>query len=280
VHVIERHRPDLTLVYLPHLDYDLQRFGPDDSAIPRALGEVDRAAGRVIDAARSRGMEVIALSEYGMENVKNSISINRLLRKEGLLTARRALTWELLDAGASRAFAVSDHQVAHVYVRSPDDVPAVKKLLSATDGIGEVLDRDGQREVGIDHPRSGELVAVASPDRWFDYYYWLDDGKAPDFARTVDIHRKPGYDPCELFLDPGKHLVGVRIAWKLLKKSLGFRYLLDVIPIDPSLVRGSHGRLPADPSRGPLLISSSRREQTSALEMTEVSRLIEETIFG
>jgi hypothetical protein len=212
--------------------------------------------------------------------VSGSVSINRVLRSEGLLRVHRALDRELLDAGASRAFAVCDHQVAHVYVKDPNDVPAVKRLLLATDGIEDALDRSGQAAFGLDHPRSGELVAVSRPDRWFDYYYWLDDRLAPDFARTVDIHRKPGYDPCELFLDPHRFFLRARIAGKLLRKSLGFRYLMDVIPLDPGLVRGSHGRLPAHPREGPVLLSSSKKHRASKLEMTEVPDLIEATIFG
>ncbi len=280
VSVLERHHPDLTLVYLPHLDYDLQRFGPDHPAIPRALRDVDRQAGRVIEFARSKGMEVIVVSEYGITGVSDSVSINRVLRREKLLRVHRAQNGELLDPGASRAFAVSDHQVAHVYVRDAADIPAVRRLLEATEGIETVLDRDGQRPFGLDHARSGELVAVARRDRWFDYYYWLDDAEAPDFARTVDIHRKPGYDPCELLLDPEKRLIKPRIALKLLRKALGMRYLMDVIPLDPRLVRGSHGRLPANPGEGPVLISSSKKQKVERLEMAEVSRLIEETAFG
>jgi predicted AlkP superfamily pyrophosphatase or phosphodiesterase len=278
--VLEKLKPDLTLVYLPHLDYDLQRFGPEHPSIPQALQAVDRAAGRLIDLARSKGMEVMALSEYGIAPVKGSVSINRLLRREGLLRVQRALERELLDAGASRAFAVSDHQAAHVYVKDPADLPAVKALLQASEGIDQVLDRADQAALGLDHPRSGELVAVAKPERWFDYYYWLEEARAPDFARTVDIHRKPGYDPCELFLDPSRPFLRTRIALKLLRKALGMRYLMDVIPLDPALVRGSHGRVGGPPDRGPLLISSSRRERVSRLEMTSVGRLIEETIFG
>ena len=186
----------------------------------------------------------------------------------------------MLDFGASGAFAVSDHQVAHVYVRNPRDIPAVKRILENQPGIESVLDRADQTRVGLDHPRSGELVAVSSRDRWFDYYYWLDDALAPDFARTVDIHRKPGYDPCELFLDPEQKFIKLRIAWKLLRKTLGFRYLMDVIPLQPSLVRGSHGRLPQNAAEGPLLILSDSRQRTSRLEMAEVSRLMEETIFS
>lgn len=278
--VLEAHRPTLTLVYLPHLDYDLQRYGPDFPGLHEQLRAIDRVAGDLAGLARDLGMEVIVLSEYGITAVRSSVSINRILRREGLLAVEETLGWELLDAGASRAFAVSDHQIAHVYVKNQADQGAVKRLLESTDGIDWVLDRDGQATYGLDHPRSGDLVAVAERDRWFDYYYWLDDHKAPDFAPTVDIHRKPGYDPAELFLDPRKKLVKLRVLYKLLLKNLGFRYLMDVIPVDSSLVRGSHGRLPDDPSEGPVLLSTSKGERTASLEMTQVSDLILETIFG
>ena len=277
--VIEECRPTLTLVYLPHLDYDLQRFGPGFEGVGAALRAVDRVAGELIEQARARDMEVVVLSEYGITEVSDSVSINRLLRERGLLEVQETLGWELLDAGASRAFAVSDHQIAHVYVRDPADVPSVRDLLLSADGIESVLDHDGKAEHGLDHPRSGELVAVAAPGRWFDYYYWLDDERAPDFARTVDIHRKPGYDPVELFLDREQRLVKLKILTKLLKKSLGFRYLMDVIPLTPELVRGSHGRLPARPGEGPLLISSSRRQERASLHLTEVGDLLLDTVF-
>jgi predicted AlkP superfamily pyrophosphatase or phosphodiesterase len=278
--VIEKQRPTLALVYLPHLDYDLQRRGPDAGSLAEEVAAVDRVAGGLIDAARGLGMEVVVLSEYGITAVSGSVSINRLLRREGCLAVVNVLDMELLDPGASRAFAVCDHQVAHVYVREPEDVPAVRRLPEGTEGIELVLDREAQAAHGLDHPRSGELVAVARKDRWFDYYYWLDDRLAPDFARTVDIHRKPGYDPADLFLDPRARLLKLRIAWKLLKKALGFRYLMDVIPLDSTLVRGSHGRLPDRAEEGPLLISSSRTAQTSRLPMTQVPDLILETIFA
>jgi hypothetical protein len=170
--------------------------------------------------------------------------------------------------------------VAHVYVRDPADTAMVKEILEATEGIETVLGEEGKAEHGLDHPRSGELVALSRRDRWFDYYYWLDDSRAPDFAPTVDIHRKPGYDPAELFLDPAQRLVKLRILSKLLKKSLGFRYLMDVVPIESSLVRGSHGRLPGDLAEGPILISSSRKQSVSSLEMSAVPELILATIFG
>ena len=278
--VLEKHRPTLALVYLPHLDYDLQRHGPDSPRIAAEVRTIDAVAGRLIDVAGNLGMEVIALSEYGITPVKGSVSPNRILRKEGFLAVQKALSWELLDAGASRAFAVCDHQVAHVYVSRPEDIEPVRRLFEASEGVERVLDREAQASFGLDHERSGELVLVARRDRWFDYYWWLDDRLAPDFARTVDIHRKPGYDPVELFLDPRQKLIKLKIFWKLLRKALGFRYLLDVIPLDTSLVRGSHGRLPESPAEGPLLISSSRRGATPRLAMTDVSDLILATIFG
>jgi hypothetical protein len=164
---------------------------------------------------------------------------------------------ELLDPGASRAFAVADHQVAHVYVRQDSDVPAVKRLLESVDGVEQVLDLEGKRASGLDHPRSGELVALSAPDRWFSYYWWLDDAKAPDYARTVDIHRKPGYDPMELFVDPAIALPKLKVAQRLIARKLGFRNLLDVIPIaDTSIVKGSHGLIAREPEDGPLVMSN------------------------
>jgi predicted AlkP superfamily pyrophosphatase or phosphodiesterase len=161
----------------------------------------------------------------------------------------------MLDPGASRAFAVADHQVAHVYVRDPGDIERVALLLGELPGVGQVLDGHGQARVGLDHARSGELVAVAEPGAWFTYYYWLDDARAPDFARTVDIHRKPGYDPVELFLDPAIRVPPLALGSRLVRKKLGFRTLMDVIPLDATLVGGSHGRIPDDPAKGPLLMT-------------------------
>jgi predicted AlkP superfamily pyrophosphatase or phosphodiesterase len=188
---------------------------------------------------------------------------------------QETLGWELLDAGASRAFAVADHQVAHVYVRDPDDIPRTRKLLEKLDGVAEVLDEAGKHAVGLDHPRSGELVAVASPEAWFTYYYWLDDARAPDFAPTVDIHRKPGYDPAELFLESDGTGTKIKIAWRLAQKILGFRYLMDVIPTHGAWVGGSHGRLPDDPRHGPVVLSSIRSfEPARPPTMTDAFDLI------
>ncbi|MCS5679093.1 MAG: alkaline phosphatase family protein, partial [Acidimicrobiales bacterium] len=193
----------------------------------------------------------------------------------GLLAVHEVdLGWELLDAGESEAFAVADHQVAHVYVKNPARVAEVRTVLEETAGIAEVLDREALADSGLDHERAGELVAVAEADRWFTYYYWLDDAKMPDFARTVDIHRKPGYDPVELFLDPTIPLPAVKIAWTLAKKNLGFRTLLDVIGTDARLVRGSHGRLPARPEEGPVFLCSDRAHAREQLAMHEVRDIL------
>jgi predicted AlkP superfamily pyrophosphatase or phosphodiesterase len=278
--VLERQRPTLTLVYLPHLDYDLQRFGPDDARAAAAAAAIDGVAGPLIDAAQAAGRAVMVCSEYGITRATGAVHLNRVLRAAGWLTPFHTPgVGELIDAGSARAVAVADHQVAHVYVRDPALVPAVADRLRALDGVAEVLDADGKRAAGLHHPRSGELVAVAAPDRWFSYYYWDDDARAPDFARTVDIHRKPGYDPVELFLRPG---VGtrLRLAGKLLRKLLGFRTLMDVIPLAPALVRGTHGRMPQDPADGPVLLSSSKTGATGDLAQREVARLILETVFA
>ncbi|MBI4245553.1 MAG: alkaline phosphatase family protein, partial [Candidatus Rokubacteria bacterium] len=255
-HVYDAHRPTLTLVYLPHLDYALQRLGPRHPALPDEVRKIDAVCGELIAHVQRDGTRVIVLSEYGITPVSGPVHINRALRDAKLLRVRPELGLELLDAGASEAFAVADHQVAHVYVRRPALIDEVKRLLAGLPGVETVLDTQGQRAYGLDHARSGELVAIAEPDRWFTYYYWLDDRVAPDFARTVDIHRKPGYDPVELFLDPALRAPRLKIGWTLLRKALGFRYLMDVIPLRAELVRGSHGRLPDRPEDGPLFLSS------------------------
>jgi len=273
--VMETHRPTVTLSYLPHLDYDLQRFGPDSPEAVRACGEIDRVAGGLTEWAADAGHTVVVLSEYGITPVRDGVHLNRTLRRAGLLAVQEVdLGWELLDAGGSAAFAVADHQVAHVYVRDPARIPETRALLEATEGVAEVLDREALADVGLDHDRAGDLVAVAAPDRWFTYYYWLDDAKMPDFARTVDIHRKPGYDPVELFIDPKIRLPRLTIAWKLARKSLGFRTLLNVIGTDPALVRGSHGRLPATPAEGPVFLCTDGRLRRDRLEMHEVRDML------
>ncbi|MBV4458421.1 alkaline phosphatase family protein [Pseudomonas sp. COR58] len=273
-------RPDLQLIYLPHLDYSLQRVGPDHSSVAAEVQAIDQEVGRLLDFAGEQGTAVMLLSEYGIEAVERSVSINRTLRAEGLLQVRQSLTWELLDPGASAAFAVVDHQVAHIYVKHARDIPRVKALLQRESGIEQVLDKSEQRARQLDHPRSGDLVAVAAPGHWFDYRYWLDDRKAPDFARTVDIHRKPGYDPLELFIDPAIRFPKLKVARRLLQKKLGFRYYMDLIPLDTAMVRGSHGRPPADEQSGPLLITDCDLPLPQRLAATAVHQLLLQHFLG
>jgi predicted AlkP superfamily pyrophosphatase or phosphodiesterase len=245
----------LTLVYLPHLDYVLQQEGPAGPSVAARVAEIDAVCEELIGFFEARDARVVVLSEYGIHAVHHPIHINRLLREHGLIAVREELGRELLDPGASAAFAVADHQIAHVYVNDPDRLGEVRTLLANVSGIDLVLDAEGKRAHHLDHPRAGTLVAVAAPDAWFTYYYWLDDDRAPDYARTVEIHRKPGYDPVELFVDPALRFPKARVANRLLRKTLGFRYLMDVISLDATLVKGSHGRLSTDPDEGPLLIT-------------------------
>ena len=279
--VAEWHSPTLNLVYLPHLDYNLQRVGPNHPDIKNDLGAIDVVCRRLIDRFEERGTRVIVLSEYGVTEVTGPVHINRVLREAGLLIVREEAGLEMLDAGASEAFAVSDHQVAHVYVKDRNRISEVSALLETTPGIERVLDRSGQREIGLDHPRSGELVAISEADRWFTYYYWLDDAVAPDFARTVDIHRKPGYDPVELFVDPKLMLPAFTVARTLVKKKLGFRYLMEVIGLDAGLVRGSHGRPTDDPGAGPMFITDQAWTVAGRdrIHATDVKGLILKHIF-
>ena len=254
--VENKFNPTLTLIYLPHLDYNLQRIGASAPAALADVRQVDDVCRDLISFYEERGARVVVLSEYGIRDVSQPVHVNRVLRQRGLLAVREELGRELLDAGASAAFAVADHQVAHVYVNDRHRVGEVKAVLEGIHGIERVLGESGKAEFHIDHPRAGELVAIANPDAWFTYYYWLDDERAPDFARTVEIHRKPGYDPVELFLDPHISMPALTVGWKLTRRKLGFRTLLDVIPLDASLVKGSHGRpVAATAQDAPVLIT-------------------------
>lgn len=263
--------PTLTLVYLPHLDYNLQRHGPDLEKVGKDLEEIDQVVGQLIDYYQAQNARIVLLSEYGITPVTRPVHLNRVLRANGLLGLRVERGLELLDAGASQAFAVADHQVAHIYVKDPARLSEIRALLEAVPGVERIMGPQELSEAGLSHPRCGELVAVADAASWFTYYYWEDDARAPDFARTVEIHKKPGYDPVELFTDPADPLVVPRIAWKLLKKKLGFRTLMDVIPLKAGLVKGSHGRLPEDRQDYPIFISENPGPASDGLlEATEV----------
>jgi len=277
-----RHAPTLSLVYLPHLDYNLQRRGPNDPAIARDLKEIDSIVGDLIDFFGRRGVQVVVLSEYGIVPVRRAVHLNREFRQRGWLTIKEELGLELLDAGNSRAFVVADHQVAHVYVNDQSIRSEARAAGETADGVARVLDGAERRALGLAHPRAGDLVVLAEEDAWFTYYYWLEDGRAPDFARCVDIHRKPGYDPVELFTDPALSSVALkaRIGWRLLQKKLGFRMLMDVIPLDASLVKGSHGVRPTSRANWPILIRPGGGAADSVLDSTGVCEVLRSCVEG
>jgi predicted AlkP superfamily pyrophosphatase or phosphodiesterase len=270
------------MVYLPHLDYCLQKCGPNAAEVAPEVRAVDALCGQLIEQADKDGTRIVVLSEYGITDVSGPVHINRALRQAGLIQVREEEHGrELLDAGASQAFAIADHQIAHIHVPNPNRRGEVKALIEGLDGVEVVLDDEGKRAYGLDHPRAGDLVAISRADRWFTYYYWLDDAKAVDYARTVEIHRKPGFDPVELFMDPAIKIPALAIGWRLLKKTLGFRTLMDVIPLDASLVKGSHGRITDRAEDGPLIISSEADLLPDGeIAATDVKQIVLEHIFG
>jgi predicted AlkP superfamily pyrophosphatase or phosphodiesterase len=276
----KKFQPTLNLVYLPHLDYNLQRRGPHHPSVARDVAEIDTIAGELIEFFEARGVQVIVLSEYGITPADTPIHLNRKFREAGWLTIKEELGLELLDAGASRACAVADHQVAHIYISDPSITGAVRALLEKTPGVQAVLGAEEKQRTGIAHERAGDLIAVAKESAWFTYYYWLEERVAPDFARCVDIHRKPGYDPVELFLDPAIPAVKLKILWRLLQKKLGFRMLMDVIPLDATLVKGSHGCRPMHKSDWPILIAPQAVTPASpTLDSTEVYSVIRSAVL-
>jgi hypothetical protein len=285
VEILRDEHPDLTLVYLPHLDYDLQRFGPEGCDLSRLVGELDAACVPLLNAARASGARVWVVSEYGLVQVNRAVFPNRALRKAGLLEVRPGPFGENLDTFASPAFAVCDHQLAYIYVNNiaagsaPQDVAAkrndqligrVRDVIVGLPGVARVLSGAEREQIGLHHDRAGDLVALAERDAWFAYPFWLDDAQAPDYARTVDIHRKPGYDPCELFFDPHLRWPRGRAFWRLLQKKLGFRTLFDVVPLDASLIRGSHGLPAIESSNQPLLIGDGPAPCEEELPSTAV----------
>jgi predicted AlkP superfamily pyrophosphatase or phosphodiesterase len=264
--------PTLSLIYLPHLDYCLQKFGPDAVDIVPELKKIDEVVKDLVTYYERKGARIILLSEYGIAPVSNPIHLNRLLRQQGMLGIRIERGLELLDPGASKAFAVADHQVAHIYINDLSVTEEVKSLISSVKGVELVLDRAEQAKYHIDHERAGDLVVMADKDSWFTYYFWLDDAVAPDYARVVDIHKKPGYDPVEMFMTSKS-----RAAYKLLRKKLGFRYVMDVIPLDASLIKGSHGRINIEDKYKAVLVSGNKIDRQKLIS-TDVYDVIWETL--
>lgn len=271
----DKYDPTLTLIYLPHLDYCLQKFGPDFSKINKELQEIDRVVEKLVKFYEKKGASVILLSEYGIAPVNNPIHLNRLFRQNDLLQIRVERGLELLDPGASKAFVVADHQVAHVYINDASVTEKVRKLLKEVPGISLILDREAQAQYHIDHERSGEFVLMADEKSWFTYYFWLDDAVAPDYARVVDIHKKPGYDPVEMFMTSK-----ARAGYKLLRKKAGFRYVMDVIPLDATLIKGSHGSIQTPNEYHPVLITDGKHNDTNKLVATDVYNVIWKHLAG
>ncbi len=237
--VLEYERPNFLFTYIPHLDYAFQRNGTSYKNIKDDLKFVDDLVGRLIKKATDIGIiedtQFIIFSEYGFTNVNSDISLNTILRENDLLSVREIEGIEYLDLEYSKAFAMVDHQVAHIYFKE-NYGKSVRKILEGIKGVDMILDNELKQQLRINHPRSGDLIAVSNTDKWFSYYWWFDPAKSPSFAKKVDIHRKPGYDPVELFFDPNT-------------KS---------IPFDGKLVKGSHGRLPSQDESMPVYVSNKK----------------------
>jgi predicted AlkP superfamily pyrophosphatase or phosphodiesterase len=257
VYTDKKYNPTLTLIYLPHLDYCLQKYGVDLSKIAKDLNDIDDLVKKLVEYYSSVEAKIILLSEYGISNVNNPVHINRVLREHDLLGIRLERGLELLDAGASKAFAVADHQIAHVYVNDKSQYDKVHKIVSNISGVKKVLTKDEQSNYHINHERSGDFVLMADQESWFTYYFWMDDAVAPDYARVVDIHKKPGYDPAELFMTSK-----TRAGYKLMRKKAGLRYVMDVIPLDATLVKGSHGSIAIDEKYYPVIVADEIEKET------------------
>ncbi len=239
VYAAETYHPSFLYIYLPHLDYAPQKFGPDSPEVDTAVDELDAQLGRLaegITAAYGEKPLWLVAGEYAMTPVDHVLYPNRILRGAGLLQVESRDGAEYLDLEKSRAFAMVDHQFSHIYVQDASQaiLQQIAGYFTGAPGIDEVLVGPQLAKYGLDHARSGQVVLVSSPNSWQAYYWWLDDAFAPPFARTVDIHRKPGYDPVELFVDPATRS----------------------IPLDATLVRGSHGAPVHDESQETVAICS------------------------
>jgi predicted AlkP superfamily pyrophosphatase or phosphodiesterase len=267
VKIMERIRPDLMFVYLPHLDYCTQKVGPDSPVVMDELMQVDAEVGRIVQGVDDLGLRdetvFVIVSEYAFSKVQGDIALNRILRENGLLSTRTIQGRDYVDFELTPAFAMVDHQVAHIYLKPGYEKP-VRRVLEKIEGIDMLLERDGKRRFRVDHANSGEIIAVSARNRWFSYYWWDDGKREPDFAGHVDIHRKPGYDPLELFLEPGSRRISQ----------------------DTSLIRGSHGYPPlALADEVPLLISGDLPDDLQAVNrkelcVTDVPDLIVELLTG
>jgi predicted AlkP superfamily pyrophosphatase or phosphodiesterase len=278
LHIMERQDPELLLVYPPFLDYDGARFGPDAPQTKAALRAMDSALQPLLAAAQSQGRDVLIVSDYGYETVDQPVYPNRELRRAGFVSIEEAANGERLDFGLSRAFAVCDNQVAHVYVAQPEDIPRVRAVLEATSGVKEVLDRSAQAALGIDHERSGELIAVSTPRAFFSYPYWLEDEKAPDFADCIAIFDKIGTDTCELFLKPG--LAGkLHLAKRVAQLGAQLKVPYNIIDTDDRNVKGARRIARDDPQRGAAAVASWDLGRQGPVPMEDLKDLVLQRMF-
>lgn len=278
INVWRTEHPNLLLVYAPYLDYDGQRFGPDSTQARQALRAMDTEIARLQEAVHGPDVDLVVVSDYGFVPVRRPLFPNRTLREHGLLEVQQAPNGELLEPATSRAFAVCDNQSAHVYVAQPQDVEKVAALLAGMDGVAAVHDRQAMEHMGIAHPRSGELLAIAEPDAWFAYPYWLDEARAPDFARCVAIFDKPGFDPCELLMAEG--LQGkLHVALRFAQLKTGIRAPFDVINANELQVRGARNARPQDEDHSAVLVTSWAQEAAGAIPMEALKDLVLRRLF-
>ncbi len=260
IRLVETDQPDFMVTYIPHLDYSCQKFGPDDPKVDEDLVVIDRLMAEFTLTLEKKGIHdhstICIFSEYSLSPVTGAVLLNMALRKAGFLEVREIQNREYLDFELSRAFAMVDHQVAHIYVRDKNDIEPVKTLIQKLDGVDLVLAEEGKKEFKIDHERSGELIAISEPDKWFAYYWWDIPEKAPDFASHIDIHRKPGYDPLELFMDLQTFKV----------------------PQTTELIKGSHGAPPKNGEGMAVLMLSGKKiagiSLAKTMKMVDISPLL------
>ena len=223
-YTIEKSRPNFMFTYIPHIDYSAQRFGKESNQVSDDLVLADSIVEKIIDSTKKsktyENTQFIIFSEYSFNNVNCAIPINIILRNNGLLNVRNIGDKEYVDFEFSQAFAVVDHQIANIYLKSPQDKEGIVSILKKISDIDIIITGVEKKFFNIDHERAGDIIVVANRDKWFSYYWWYDENMAPSFTRMVDIHRKPGYDPLELFFDPKKRS----------------------IPYDTGLLKASHGR--------------------------------------
>jgi predicted AlkP superfamily pyrophosphatase or phosphodiesterase len=279
-HVLRTEKPELLLVYAPYLDYDAERYGPESPAWQKAAALMDVEVRSLLDAARNEGRDIAIVSDYGWAAVDRPIMINQAFRRAGLLEVERLANGERLEAGRSRAFAVVDSQMAHIYVARDDDLESVRSLVAGLEGVTRVLDRTEQAALGIDHARSGDLIALADAPYWFAYPYWLEDEHAPDFAHCIAIFDKIGWDPTEILLRPGLFGGRLRLGVRALQKMLRLAVPFDIISGDPAQVRVARRTLAGDDDQGPVLITSWPLAGEGAVPMTALKSILLEQMFS